>query len=146
MPIIGLMPEDKGKKDDKEILRYTIIEKLNSLKKKKFEVSLVDDFSWAFNVFLKKHLNLAYEFTPEELSKEIGKTKLKENLKGRILGLSNFMQEIKYGNVTLTKEHFEWMVDEGKRVINLAILGKELTEEKTVKVLKVKLKGNWNSF
>ena len=123
------MAAPKEKKRDEEILRETIIKKFNSMKKDKITTSLVDDFGWTFKVFLKKHFNITYEFTHEELLKEISKTKIKEDLKKRIEALSSFLEEIKYGNLILSKEHFKWMVDEGKNIINLAIRGKEFTEE-----------------
>ncbi|MDP7322507.1 MAG: hypothetical protein QF729_01020, partial [Candidatus Woesearchaeota archaeon] len=74
----------KERKADSEILRQTVIGKINSIKKKKFDESLVNDFSWAFKVFLKRYLSLNYEFTHEELLKEIGKAKLKEDVSKRI--------------------------------------------------------------
>ena len=123
----------KERKADSEILRQTVIGKINSIKKKKFDESLVNDFSWAFKVFLKRHLSLNYEFTHEELLKEIGKAKLKEDVSKRIMALSSLLENIKYGNLIITKEHFEWMLNEGNKIINLAILGKEFLQEPTKK-------------
>ena len=123
----------KERKANSEILRQTVIGKINSIKKKKFDESLVNDFSWAFKVFLKRHLSLNYEFTHEELLKEIGKAKLKEDVSKRILALSSLLENIKYGNLIITKEHFEWMLNEGNKIINLAILGKESLQEPTKK-------------
>jgi hypothetical protein len=43
------------------------------------------------------------------------------------------LENIKYGNLIITKEHFEWMLNEGNKIINLAILGKEFLQEPTKK-------------
>jgi len=122
------MALSEEEKNEKEILRSSIVKRIRSIRKKKFTDKAIDNFSWSFRVFLIKFLSLGYEFTHEELLRETSKVNIKENLRNRILAISDSLEEIKYGSKIISKEDFLWMLDEAERIINFAIIGKEFTE------------------
>lgn len=124
--------------DRLEVLRKVVLKKLSSLKKKKFEGNLIDDFGLAFRIFILRYLNLNYEFTEEELSAELDKRKVNSVLKERILGIVNLLTEISYEGKKITKKEFHELLEEGTRLINLATPSGEKSLEEQPAVEKEK--------
>ena len=103
-----------------ELIRKIILTKLTSIKRKRFEEKSIDRFSLAFRVFLLKFLHLDYEFTEQELSKELEKRRVNNELKEGIMRIANLLAEIKYEGKKVTKIEFNAMLDEGIKIIMAA--------------------------
>ncbi|KAF0247768.1 MAG: hypothetical protein FD167_2829, partial [bacterium] len=86
----------EGVEEQLVVLRKVVLEKLKSLKKKRFEDKDIEDFGLAFRVFLLKCLKIDYEFTDEELVMELDKKGVNKALKERITKLTSLLSEVKY--------------------------------------------------
>lgn len=104
----------------KALLRKLIFTKLMGIRREKFEPKTIDKFSLVFRVFLLRYLNLNYEFTLDELVKELNKIKISTELKDRITALSTLLVEIEYEDKKISKEEFKSLLSEAERIVNLA--------------------------
>lgn len=140
--------EEQGR--ELEILRNVIIKKLKGLSHKKFSYEAVDDFSLAFRVFLLKYLQIEYEFTEDELAKELEKKRTSRLLKENIMRISNLLQSVKYGSRKITKEEFEIVLKAGMEIVSIATSNNhkhfEIEEEKKPAVLKSLFKNIINNI
>lgn len=87
------------------------LKKINTKKKNAFE-----DFEWVFRVFLKNFFNIKYEFTHEELTREIERKKIPEELKEEIVSLSQDIYDIKYGGKK-DKKNIGKMITRARKII-----------------------------
>lgn len=102
------------------LLRKLVLTKLKTIRKEKFEPKTIDKFSLVFRVFLLRYLNLNYEFTLDELIKELNKAKIPNKLKDRITSLSTLLVEIEYEDKKISREEFKSLLSEAEGIINLA--------------------------
>ena len=122
-----------------DILRNLILSKFDSIQAKKFEPKTIDEFSLAFRVFLLRYLNLNYEFTLEELVKDLNKINISANLRDRIIALSTLLVEIEYEGKEISKDEFKSLISEAANIVYLAT-GKAIIEgEKEKKNVKVQV-------
>ena len=116
---------DKLKKEELdnqlEVLKRIILGKLDSIKNKKFEEKILDELSLAYRVFLLKYLKLSYEFTEEELAKELEHVKISKFLKERIINLSGSLTDAKYTGKGITQDEFKNIIEEAISIVKQAL-------------------------
>lgn len=135
-----MSPEKKeaiGRKGD--LLRGLILAKLKAIQKEEFEPKSIAKLSLVFRVFLLRHLNLNYEFTSEELAKELDKAKISAKLKDRILSLVDLLTEVEYEDKQISVQEFKLLMREAENIVNLAT-GQAEKKEKTHKKEEAKAK------
>ena len=103
-----------------ELIRKLVLRKLNSIKHKKFTNNSINDLSLAFHVFLLKYLKLDYEFTEEELSRELEKKSINQKLRLLIIETFSLLDEVKYRGRKISKLEFEKILNQGIEIINIA--------------------------
>tara|TARA_Y100000031_G_scaffold114589_1_gene126735 strand:+ start:57 stop:866 length:810 start_codon:yes stop_codon:yes gene_type:complete len=111
-----------------EVLRKLILTKIGDIRKQRFSSKAIDKFSVTFRVFLLRYLHLNYEFTLEEIIKELEKTKLVRELKEKIVTILTLLTEIKYEDKVISKEEFNRVLYQAEIVIGLLTRG--ITKQK----------------
>ena len=135
------MPAKKEVVDKRnEIIRKLILTKLKTIRKEKFEPKTVDKFSLTYRVFLLRYLNLNYEFTLDELIKELNKRKISSKLKDKIIEIMNLLTEIEYENKRVSREEFKSLLSRAENIVNLATHKVEVKKEQIEKEEKTKIK------
>ncbi|MBM3200359.1 hypothetical protein FJZ53_05455 [Candidatus Woesearchaeota archaeon] len=115
--IKGVLKKISSKeKTEDQSLKETAIKKLNRLEKKKINQSVFDEFTWILKVFLSNHLKIEYEYTHQELVKELARRRVKH--KADIIRLSEEIVEVDYDGKPVDQESFVRMVEEAKRIIS----------------------------
>ena len=85
-------------------IRRAFFKQLSIIKKEKDLDKSFDSFCWILKSFIRKRFHINYEFTFEELIKELENKKLNHNLNGKIVELYSRMKEFEYaGGITEKK-------------------------------------------
>jgi hypothetical protein len=72
--------------------------------------------------FFKKHLDIDYEFTHDELMKELRKVYLSPELHGKVNGLFRKVSEIEHSDKNFTREELEELLVEFKDIVDAMIV------------------------
>lgn len=99
------------------VVQKVILKKLNSIKNKKLTENGFEELSIAFRVFLMRYLDLSYEFTEEELSKELSRKRLKKIIKENVTEIAILLDEVKYSDRKITNEEFMSIIDKFQQII-----------------------------
>ncbi len=106
--------EHKGLKPKKEHIKQSYQSKLDALKRKKFNMDQVIDL---FQEFMGEYYHLNYEFSLEELKKDLDKKRIRKKLKNEIDEFIDQLSELKY-NPKLNILEMHEIIDETSRIIN----------------------------
>jgi hypothetical protein len=98
-----------------QLLKEAALKELRSIGRKKFNHEIFDDFTWALKVFLSNYLGIGYEYTHQELVKELNAKNVKN--KEDIIRLSEEIVRINYEGDGITKEQFRKMLEEARKII-----------------------------
>lgn len=107
----------KRKKEQtrEQLLKEAALKEMNSLGRKEFNQEIFDDFTWALKVFLSHYLGIGYEYTHQELVKELNAKNVKN--KEDITRLSEDIVRINYEGDGIAKEQFRKMLEETRKII-----------------------------
>src|SRR3989338_5942415 len=136
-----MVPEKKEVADTdtkNAVLRRLILDKLSNINRQKFCPESIDHLSLAFRVFLLRYCNLNYEFTEDELAKELDRLKIPAKLKRSIIAVINSLTEIKYEGKSASSEDFKAMIREAEEIVKTATGEKEKKESPVKKEAKEK--------
>ncbi|MBN2459027.1 hypothetical protein JXB28_01980 [Candidatus Woesearchaeota archaeon] len=86
--------------------------------------------------FFKKHLDIDYEFTHDELMKELRKVYLSPELHGKVNGLFRDVSEIEHTNKEFTREELEQLLLEFKDIVDALIVSHYEQEKSLLKRMK----------
>ena len=115
---------------DNNVLRRLILDRIKSIRKQKFDNKAIDDFSVTFRVFLLRYMNLNYEFTLEELIRELKKIKIPGDQEEKIVSILTLLTEAKYEGKTISNEQFKSLLDEVESVV-MSLTAEPKKQEKT---------------
>ncbi|MBW2980865.1 hypothetical protein KY360_05605 [Candidatus Woesearchaeota archaeon] len=113
-----------------EDIRGIMLNKLVSLERtipRKTREELTKDISNSFKELVKTTLKVDYEFTHEELVKELGKSDIQRELKKIMMSFSEDMSKVKYSGYKLTKDESRSLLSEMK--IMTKLLTKKVEKE-----------------
>ena len=130
-----------------EDTRGTMLNKLIELERtipRKTKEELTRDVSTTFKELLKKALGIKYEFTHEELMKELKEAKIEPGLREIIKSFSEDMSKVKYSGYKLTKEESKSLLNEMKAITHLST--KKIGEIKIAKEVKPTPKNKVEEF
>ena len=130
-------------KDTRAIMLNEILSLEKTIPRKSKE-ELTKDISNTFKDLLKNILNIKYEFTHEELMKEVKESKVKPGLKGIIKSFSEDMSKVKYSGYKLSKEESRSLLSEMKAITHLST--KKIGETKIAKETKPKPKNKFEQL
>tara|TARA_Y100000310_G_C20537664_1_gene741682 strand:- start:239 stop:973 length:735 start_codon:yes stop_codon:yes gene_type:complete len=114
--------KEDPKEKAKQILKKVTLEKVFSLKQKSFNEERFNKTSRIFKIFLMKNFDIEYKFTHSELKKELNKKKIANELKNKIINVSNLITQINYQNKKITKELFYHLLKDIEDIVNLTII------------------------
>lgn len=86
--------------------------------------------------FFKKHLEIDYEFTHDELMKELRKVYLSPDLQEKVNNLFRKVSEIEHTNKNFTREELEALLLEFKEIVDAMIVSHYEQEKSLFKKLK----------
>ncbi len=131
-------------------LRLEILERLDKLEREIPEATLEmlsREFSVIIREFFKRHFNIEYEFTYEELEKELGIKKIDPRLAHVISSFFKRVTQIEFGGGHLTKDELRALIVETRELIELTtekepgkVIEKEKPEHKIITVKATGLK------
>lgn len=119
---------------NKLILKKAVTKRINQIKTKAFisEREVYD----LVRSFFKKHLGIDYEFTREELMKELKKVYLTPELQSKVDNLFKEVSEVEHSSKPFQREELDRILDEFKEVVE-ALIGSHYRKEKSfIKKLK----------
>lgn len=97
---------------EKDILKKVFLNKLNYLKRKRYNTKIFEKLSWIFKIFIMNYFHIRYEYTNEELRIELQRKRVKPDIKERIIALSDEIDDIKYNKERSNKRVFLKLIKE----------------------------------
>ena len=89
--------------------------KLHSFDKKPFDQKTFDDFAWIFRVYVKHRYDITYEFTYEELKREMEHKNVKH--KEDLLKVAQKIMHVGYMDEKMTDKQFHGLIDTFRKAI-----------------------------
>jgi hypothetical protein len=132
-----LMAGKKKRKKEKLLLEVSasksILDELDKLERR-IKKDNVQDLSSEFSKIIKKYFKdlfkVGYEFTNEELIKEMKLKKLEPELEKILIELFTKSSEIEYARYNISKTELQTLIDEAREIVNLTSLEDKNKENK----------------
>jgi len=129
-------PEEK----EKQVLKRITLEKIFSIKQRGFNKKGLNELSQVFKIFLMKHFDIGYEFTHNELRRELKKKEIANELRNKIIKVSDIITDINYKNKKLDKQLFYQLLKAIEEIIDLTTISTSI--KKNIDLLKKGLEKN----
>jgi TRAP-type mannitol/chloroaromatic compound transport system substrate-binding protein len=122
--------ENSKEVEEKTLLKKKIISRIKYFRKKRLTNHLILEFSQFFRTLIIKLFHLNYEFTHEELEKELLKLRVKKRLRENIIKISSVISDVLYKDRAIRKDDFKRIISDTEALIN-ELLPEEKIVEKT---------------
>jgi hypothetical protein len=107
--MVNKIIEDLVKPKEEEEYVIEARNRLDKLYKKNLSQETFDDFAWVFKIYIKFRLNINYEFTYEELVKELSNRKIAG--KDKILKIAETILQVNYMNKKISDREFKQLIN-----------------------------------
>ncbi len=135
--------KEEKKRKKKEKIRKKALKEINSLSRKIKSKELdaqAKEFYELVRKFFAKLFKIKYQYTYDELRKEVEKKKIDKKYKERIENLTKRLTYLEYSNITITNEKLKDLIKEFKFLVKKLTLVKKPEEKKVSKKLDLLLK------
>jgi hypothetical protein len=118
--------------EEEKLMHEQVLQRLDQIESSLKKASVAQscrNLSAVTRQFFKLLLKLDYEFTYEELKKEILSRNIEASLKGIVMSFFSRVTEMEYGNYSISKAELQSLVDELREIVKLTT---KITEAQTV--------------